>query len=116
MKGWVLIYILKIFQKKLRPKLVSLFHIKKCFPFEAKERIIQSCFLSVLDYGNVIYMHANLSLLKKLDCTYHAAIQFVTNTSSRTYHCTLYELVGWSSLCQRRKMHNAAVYCQGIIR
>ncbi len=52
--------------KKLRPKLGFLFRIKKCFPFEAKKRIIQSCFLSVLNYGDVVYMHANLSLLKKL--------------------------------------------------
>ncbi len=84
-------------------KWAFLFRIKKCFPFEAKKRIIQSCLLSVLDYGDVVYMHANLFWLKKLDCIYHAAIWFVTNASS--HHCTLYKLFCWSSLYQRRKMH-----------
>ncbi len=59
----------------------------------------------MLDYGDVVYMHANLSLLKKLDSIFHAAIRFVTNTSSRSHHCILYKMVGWSSLYQRRKMH-----------
>ncbi len=91
--------------KKLRPKLVFLYRLKKCFPFEARKRIIQSCFLTLLDYGDVIYMHASSSILKKLDYVYNAALQFVTCASSRTHHCTLYELVGWSSLSQRRKIH-----------
>lgn len=66
---------------------------------------MQSSFLSVLDYGDVLYMHATSSLLKKLDSAYHAAIRFVTNAASRTHHCTLYEYLGWSSLYQRRKSH-----------
>ncbi len=59
----------------------------------------------MLDYGDMVYMHANLSLLKKLDSIYHAAIRFVTNISSHSHHCILYKMVGWSSLYQRRKMH-----------
>jgi len=73
---------------KLRPKLGFLFRLKKCFPFEARKRIIQFCFLSVLDYGDVIYIHAGSSLLKKLDCLYHAALHFVTDAPSRTHHYT----------------------------
>lgn len=42
----------------------------------------------MLDYGDAIY--ANLSLLKKLDSIYHAAIQLVMNESSSN----LYKLVG----------------------
>ncbi len=57
----------------------------------------------MLDYGDV--MHASSSILKKLDYVYHAALRFVTCASSHTHHCTLYELVGWSSLSQRRKIH-----------
>lgn len=91
--------------KKLRLKLGFLFRLKKCFHFKARKRIIQSCFLSVLDYGDVIYMHASLSSLKKLDYVYHAALRFVTSASSRTHHCILYGLMGWSSLFQRRKVH-----------
>ncbi len=97
--------------KKLRPKLGFLFRIKKCFPFEAKKRIIQSCFLSVLNYGDVVYMHANLSLLKKLDSIYHAAIRFVTNTSSRSHQN------GWMVLLvPKEKNAHTTIYCQCITR
>lgn len=91
--------------KKLRPKLGFFFRLKKCFPFEARKKLVQSLLLSVLDYGDVIYMHAASSLLKKLDSVYHAAIRFVTSAGSRTHHCTLYESLGWPSLYQRRKAH-----------
>ncbi len=91
--------------EKLRLRLGFLFRLTRCFPFEARKRIVQGCLLSVLDYGDVIYMHAGLSSLKKLDYVYHAALRFVTSASSRTHHCILYELVGWSSLFQRRKVH-----------
>ena len=77
-----------------------------------KIRIIQSCFLSVLDYGDVVCMHENLSLLKKLDCIYHASIQFLMNASSLlTVLCT-----NWLVGVPKEKNAYAAVYCQGIIR
>ena len=91
--------------RKLRPKLGFFFRLRKCFPSEARKRIVQSSFLSVLDYGDVIYMHASSSLLKKLDSAYHTAIRFVTGAGSRTHHCTLYQSLGWSSLYQRRQSH-----------
>ncbi len=51
---------------------------KKCFSFGARKRIIQSTFLPILDYGDVIYMHASTYLLKRLDGVYHAALRFIT--------------------------------------
>lgn len=44
--------------KKLRPKLGFYFRLKKCFPYSARKRLVQSTFLSVLDYGDLIYMHS----------------------------------------------------------
>jgi hypothetical protein len=35
--------------------------------------------MSVLDYGDVLYMHGSASVVKKLDALHHAAVRFVTN-------------------------------------
>ncbi len=90
--------------KRLKPRLG--FFSAKHFSFGARKRIIQSTFLPILDYGDVIYMHASTYLLKRLDGVYHAALRFITNAcSSRTHHCLLYIYAGWSSLCQRTKSY-----------
>lgn len=75
------------------------------FSFSARKRLIQATFLSILDYGDILYMHANLSSLKMLDSVYHAALRFVTDSGFRTHHCSLYESVGWPSLHSRRLEH-----------
>ncbi len=59
----------------------------------------------MLDYGDILYMHANQSSLKMLDSVYHASLRFVTKSSFRTHHCSLYESVGWLSLHNRRLEH-----------
>lgn len=78
---------------------------KSCFSFGARKTLIQATFLSKLDYGDILYMHAKKSSLKMLDSVYHAALRFVTNSSFRTHHCNLYESVGWPSLHNRRLEH-----------
>ncbi len=60
---------------------------------------------SVLLSENVALMHANQSSLKMLDSVYHASLRFVTKSSFRTHHCSLYESVGWLSLHNRRLEH-----------
>lgn len=55
-------------------------------------------FFSVMDYGDVISRHASASTLKPLDAVYHSALSFITGDVYSTHHCTLYELVWWSSL------------------
>jgi hypothetical protein len=91
--------------KKLRPKLGFFFRSKNCFPFEARKKLVESAFLSIIDYGDLLYMHAATTLLRKLDCVYHAALRFVSGAESRTHHCILYDSLAWSSLHQRRKLH-----------
>ncbi len=59
----------------------------------------------MLDYSDILYMHANQSSLKMLDSVYHASLRFVTKSSFRTHHCSLYESVGWLSLHNRRLEH-----------
>ncbi len=78
---------------------------KKCFSFVARNCLVESTLLSVLDYGDIIDMHAPLNVLKKLDVVYHAALRFVTSTSVRKHHCNLYEMTKQTSLCLRRKKH-----------
>ena len=72
--------------------------------------IVQSTILSVLDYGDIVYMYAAPSTLKLLDSVYHSAnsckaIRFVTGDAFRTHHCNLYKNVGWSPLADRREKH-----------
>ena len=91
--------------KKLRIKLGFLYRNKCCFSFGARKKIVQAVLLSVIDYGDILYMHANSSSLKMLDSVYHAALRFVSNSGFRTHHCKLYEKVGLSSLYTRRMEH-----------
>src|SRR4029434_3433276 len=76
-----------------------------CFTFENRMEIVQSTILSVLDYGDIVYMYAAPSTLKLLDSVYHSAIRFVTGDAFRTHHCNLYKNVGWSPLADRREKH-----------
>jgi len=57
--------------------------------------------MSVLDYGDVIYMHASIQCLKLLDTVYHGALRFITNFRALTYHCMI-GLVGLST----RRLNN----------
>jgi len=66
---------------------------------------LSATFLSVLDYGDVVYQHAPSYLLVSLDALYHGALRFITGCRFSTHHCDLYKMVGWSSLSIRRKKH-----------
>ena len=91
--------------KKVKIKLGALYRIRSCFTFENRMEIVQSTILSVLDYGDIVYMYAAPSTLKLLDSVYHSAIRFVTGDAFRTHHCNLYKNVGWSPLADRREKH-----------
>ncbi len=87
----------------MRPTLGFYFRKKKENSFVAWKRLVESTVLSVLDYGDIISMHAPLNVFKKLYVVYHAALRYVTGTSVRTHHCNLYEMTKLASLCLRRK-------------
>ena len=70
-----------------------------------RKQIIEAVFLSVLDYGDVIYRNATASALTSLDSVYHSALRFITGSSYSTHHCVLYEKVGWAPLSVRRQKH-----------
>ncbi len=61
--------------------------------------------MSILDYGDVLYMHASSQSLHALDSVYHGALRFITGFKVLTHHCDLYERVGWPSLSMRRLQH-----------
>lgn len=75
---------------------------KECFTNDSR-KIVQSPFLSVMDFGNVIYMHSPASTLKCLDIVYHSTLRFITGCGFRTHRCLLYEKDGWQSLAAKRK-------------
>ncbi len=58
--------------KKLRVKLGFYYRHIGCFSFSVRKTLIQATFLSMLDYGDILYMHAHQSSLKMLDSVYHA--------------------------------------------
>ncbi len=68
----------------------------------ARKKLVESTFLSIIDYGDHLYMHA---LLRKFDYVYHAALRFITGAESRTHHCIRFESLDRLSLHQRRKLH-----------
>ena len=90
---------------KLRVKLGLYFRNKSCFTLQARRKLISATFLPVLDYGDVIYMHAASTTLHTLDTVYHGALWFITNAKSCTHHCRLYETTVSSSLGLRRWLH-----------
>ena len=70
-----------------------------------RKKVVEAVFMSVLDYGDVIYRNASITTLLPLDTVYHSALRFITGESYSTHHCTLYDRVGWSSLSERRTKH-----------
>lgn len=66
---------------------------------------MSATFLPLLDYDDVLYMHAPVTCLRSLDTVYHCALRFVTGCKNLTHHCTLYKNAEWSSLSVRRFTH-----------
>jgi hypothetical protein len=94
--------------KQPKIKLGFLYRNSTCLSSTNRRQIVQATFMSVIDYGDIIYMLATASTLKSLDATYHCALyllQFITGASYRTHHCVLYHNVGWTSLSVRREQH-----------
>uniref|UniRef100_A0A8C2Q2T0 ribonuclease H n=1 Tax=Cyprinus carpio TaxID=7962 RepID=A0A8C2Q2T0_CYPCA len=91
--------------KKLRVKLRFYYGNKACFNLKARKELVAATFLSVVDYGDILYMHAAKSVLRSLDSVYHSALRFVTKAEYFTHHCSLYSLSGWPPLSIRRQHH-----------
>ncbi len=91
--------------RKLKLKLGFYFRNKSNLTFNAKNKLVEATFLTVLDYGDILFKHAASSILTSLDSVYHASLCLITNAKSRTHHCILYEMVGWTSLAICRKQH-----------
>lgn len=73
--------------------------------------------MSVLNYGDIIYMHASASTLKPLHVIYHSALRFASGAASATHHCTLYRLVGQTSswaLIGKLPIYISALLAQSI--
>lgn len=101
--------------KKLRLKLSFYFRNKLSFSFNARKRLVAATFLPVLDYGDLLYMHATAQALRSLDSVFHASLRFITNCSARTHHCELYSRVGWPALATRRLTHWYRFIYKGLI-
>jgi len=80
------------------------FRNKSCFTFSATKELVEPSFQSVIDYGDILYMHET-SILCSLDSVYYVSLCFITNAKSLTPHCILYDLVCWTSLTTHRQQH-----------
>ena len=67
---------------KLRLNLGFYFRNKLGFSFNVKKKLVAATFLSVLDYGDLLYMHTSAQCLHKVDTAYHASLRFITNCPS----------------------------------
>ena len=96
-----------------------------CRTGETNQRLITRCWLypwaiatpifPVLDYGDTVYSHVPVSVLKPLYAVYHSALRFIAGAGFQTHHCVLYSTVGWTSLGQRRKQHSILFIYKAII-
>lgn len=91
--------------KKLRFKVGFFYRNVSSFSLNSRKQIVQSTFLPVLHYGDIIYWNAAATTLKPLDAVYHSALHFITGDSFNTHHYILCQKVGWSSLKSRRSLH-----------
>jgi len=64
------------------------------------------------NYGYVIYMHASMYLLKRLDGVYNAALHFITNACSLIHPCLVYN---WRVLFISKKEITYVIYCKGRV-
>lgn len=61
--------------------------------------------MSVLDYGDVIYMHASMHCQHMLHIVYHGELKLIGNFRALTHHCSSYARVGWSAFSTWRISH-----------
>ena len=59
--------------RKLKLKLGFYYCNKACFPLLATKKLVQATFLSVIDCGGLLYMHATSYVLQRLESVYHAS-------------------------------------------
>lgn len=68
-------------------------------------KLIEATFLSVLDYGDILFMHAPAATPEPSDTVYHSALRFITSDNYKTNNCELYAKVGLPSLSVRYDEH-----------
>ena len=94
--------------KKLKFKVGIFYGTKACLTFVNRKEIVQATFMSTIDYGDIIYMHATSSTLKPLDTVFHCVFRLITGDGYRTHHCVLDQKSGLGLfVCKER----AACYC-----
>jgi hypothetical protein len=59
----------------LKLKLGFYFRIKTYFPLMTRKKLVQDPFLSVIDYGDLFYMHAASSVFQRLGSVYHESLR-----------------------------------------
>lgn len=82
--------------KKLKLQVSLFFRERSCSSFAAT-------FMPLINYGDVLSMHATSQGLKSTVC--HGAPRFTTNIKALTHYYTLYARVGWPVLTVGRQNH-----------
>ena len=91
--------------KKQKVRLTFYYRNRACLNLPVRKTLVQAMLLRVIDYEDIIYMHAASSTLCCLDSVYHSSLRFMPNSLFCIHHCVLYDLVSWSSLTLRRQQH-----------
>ncbi len=66
--------------KRLKLKLGFYFRIKSCLSFESRKRLVAATFMTILDYGDVLYMHASSQSLRSFDTVYHGSLMVLKSS------------------------------------
>lgn len=61
--------------------------------------------MSMLDYGDIPYMHTSSQCIHALDTVNHGTLGFIISYNALTHCCSLYARVGWPSLSIHRFVH-----------
>lgn len=60
------------------------FRIKSCLYFQAKKRLVPSTFLSIINYGHIVYMYSSAQSLHSLATVYNTARRFIWSPTVTT--------------------------------
>ena len=82
-------------------------------------QLVAATFMSLFEYGDVIYIHASLQCLQALDTVYHRALRLLGNLQALTHHlnsflCPL-ALKHWNILSYTSLLGQLPSYLQSYI-
>lgn len=84
--GWFLNYL--VINNVFKLKLGFFYRNMSCLSYQVRKQSVSATLMSVLDYGDIVYMNASVSSLGMLDAVYHGALRFIITDIKFSTHRT----------------------------